>query len=159
MENIAEWLKSTGFHNFMTGNSWPFPAAETLHFMGLTILFGTLLVVDLRGLGFLRQISLQAAHKLVPIALAAFAVNLITGIAFIFADPDRYFINIAFRVKMILIVLAGLNALAFEFLVFRPAQAGKPVEEGYIAKITSGASIAIWAMVIVAGRAIPYVEY
>ena len=159
MEGVATWIKSTGFHRFMIENSWPFPAAETLHFMGLTLLFGALLAVDMRGLGFVRAIPLQAVHKLVPVALGAFTVNLLTGIAFLFADPDRYFINIAFQLKMALIVLAALNALAFEVFVFRPLSAGANVSETMAAKLTSGASIVIWALVIIAGRAIPYVEY
>jgi len=106
-----------------------------------------------------RAIPLKHVHKLVPVALGAFSVNLLTGIAFLFADPDRYFINIAFQAKMVLIVLAGLNALASEILVFRPLAAGADVSASAAAKMTSGASILIWTFVIIAGRAIPYVEY
>ena len=159
METVVVWIKTTGFHQFMVENTWPFPFAETLHFMGLTLLFGTLLAVDIRGLGFLRGIPLQAAHKLVPIALGAFAINLLTGICFIFADPARYFINIGFQFKMSLIILAGINAIIFELLVFRPLVAGVDVDKKMATKITSGLSIIIWTLVIIAGRAIPYVEF
>ena len=157
---LSAWLKSTALHEFITSSYLIFPAAETLHFMGLTMLVGALLIVDLRGMGFIKSISMETAHKFVPVALIAFSVNLVTGIIFIFADPDRYFINIAFQVKMLLILVAGINALVFEFAVFRPAMAGRSsAAQNLLAKLTSGTSLLIWTCVIIGGRLIPYVEY
>lgn len=158
MQTISNWLASTAFHQFLVDHSWPFPLAETLHFMGLTLLFGAILIVDLRGLGFLKAIPFKEAHKLVPVAIGAFTVNLLTGIVFIFAEPTMYFDNIIFQAKMGLILLAGLNALAFELVVFRPYLAGRPTDTGLAVKVISAASILIWMLVIIAGRSIPYVE-
>lgn len=158
MQSISDWLATTAFHTFLATHSWPFPLAETLHFMGLTLLFGAILIVDLRGLGFLRAIPFREVHKLVPVAIGAFAVNLLTGILFIFAEPTMYFNNLLFQAKMGLILLAGLNAMAFELVVFRPYLAGQPTDSGVAVKVISGASILIWTLVIIAGRSIPYVE-
>lgn len=159
IESLSAWIKTTALHDFSVSSYWLFPASETLHFMGLTVLFGMLLVVDLRGLGFLKRISIVESHRLIPVVLGAFLVNLLTGLLFIFTDPDRYFVNIAFQIKMLLIVLAGVNALAFEFLVFRPSLAGKiDFDKSVVAKLTSGLSLLLWTCIIIGGRMIPYVE-
>ncbi len=159
LDTLASWIKTTTLHDFSIASYWFFPAAETLHFMGLTVLFGMLLLIDLRGLGFYKTIAIEQVHKLVPIVLVAFAVNLLTGLIFIFTDPDRYFVNIAFQVKMYLIVVAGLNALAFEFIVFRPSLKGRmDMDRSVLTKIISALSLLLWTSVIIAGRFIPYVE-
>lgn len=158
MTPLSHWIRSTGLHEFMVQNQLAFTACETLHFMGLTVLAGALLVIDLRGLGFYKRMPLLELHKLVPFAIGAFIVNLLTGICFIASDPDHYFIDLSFKVKMVLILVAGVNALVFEFLVFRPMKAGVPgVEQQAVTKITSGLSIFLWAGVLICGRLIPYV--
>ena len=155
---LANLIVASPLHLFMEQNKVAFVAAETIHFMGLTILVGALMVIDLRGLGFFKRMPMIDLHKLVPIAIGAFAVQLATGIAFVFNGPQNYFDDLSFRVKMSLVLLAGVNALVFEFLVFRPLVAGKPgVEDGMLMKLTSGLSLAIWACVLICGRLIPYV--
>jgi len=154
---LAMWIRHSGLHEFMAASPAAFTAAETLHFMGLTVLFGALLVIDLRGMGFYKRLSLVEVHKLVPFAIGAFIVNLITGIMFIFSNPYAYFGNIAFGIKCVLIVLAGINALVFEFAVFRPLHAGKPgIDGGAVVKISSALSLLFWAGVLIGGRLIPY---
>ena len=155
---LANWIVASPLHLFMEQNKIAFVASETIHFMGLTILVGALMMIDLRGLGFFKRMPMLELHKLVPIAIGAFAVQLATGIAFIFNGPQNYFDDLSFRVKMVLVLLAGVNALAFELFVFRPLVAGRTeVENGAMIKITSGLSLAIWACVLICGRLIPYV--
>jgi hypothetical protein len=160
MEGVSNWIGTTGFNSFMLNTPWAFPAAETVHFMGLTLLLGSLLVVDLRGMGMLRIIPFEQAHKLIPLAITGFALNLITGICFLFADPDAYFGNLGFWYKMVFIALAGLNALAFEFLVFQKYKAGDlSAADGLTAKITSALSLVFWFNVLILGRFLPYTSY
>ena len=155
---LANLIVASPLHLFMEQNKVAFVAAETLHFMGLTILIGALMVIDLRGLGFFKRMPMIELHKLVPFAIGAFVVQLATGIAFVFNGPQNYFDDLSFRIKMVLVVLAGFNALAFEVFVFRPLVAGRTeVEEGAIIRITSGLSLLIWACVLICGRLIPYV--
>lgn len=157
MEAFYAWLEASWLGQLMIQNPLAFTAAETLHFMGLTVLIGTLLVVDLRGMGVLKRIPLVQAHKLIPFTIGAFAINLLTGIAFIASNPSNYFSNTAFQLKALLIVLAGINAVIFELAVFRPLLAGKPgIEEGAVVRITSFLSLVFWAGVLIFGRLIPY---
>ena len=154
---FAEWMRTTWLHQLMVQSPVAFTAAETIHFMALTILIGALLVVDLRGLGLLRRMPLLEVHKLVPFAIGAFFFNLATGLGFIFSNPENFFENVAVQLKMLLIVLAGINAIVFELAVFRPLLAGKSgIEEGAVVRITSGLSLLFWAAVLIFGRLIPY---
>lgn len=157
---LASWFEATWVGEQMRNIFWLFPMMETIHFIGLTIMFGSLLVIDVRVIGFGRFINMHAALKFIPVAIIAFSVNLITGIAFLCADPFRYFPNIAFQWKMGLIVIAGLNALWFWFGEHKELQQLADGEDAeFRAKVIAALSIAIWVAVIVFGRMIPYVEY
>lgn len=160
MNEILAWIESCWLGVMIRDIAWMFPAMETLHFMGLCVLFGSLMVIDLRLLGIARFIPMGPAMSFIPITIGAFAVNLLTGIGFFCADPFRYFPNIAFRVKMLLIVLAGLNALWFQFVEtpkLKSLSAGAGT--GVSVKIVAALSLILWISVIVMGRMIPYLEY
>jgi hypothetical protein len=157
---LASWLEATWLGEQMRNIFWLFPMMETVHFIGLAIMFGALLVIDVRVIGFGRFINMNAALKFIPVAIGAFMVNLLSGIAFLCANPFRYFPNIAFQWKMGLIVIAGLNALWFwfgEHKILEQLADGEDAE--FRAKVIAFISIAIWVGVIIFGRMIPYVEY
>jgi hypothetical protein len=155
---ILQWLHDSAFGVFMRDKAWAWPLFETLHFMGLCTLFGAIGVLDLRLLGVAPQIPLRSAMKFIPIAILGFAVNLLTGIGFFCGDPFRYAVNIGFLIKMGLVVLAGLNALWFEFAERRKLEAlPEDVEVDAQAKLIAAFSLLLWIGVIVYGRLIPYV--
>ena len=130
---------------------------EFLHFVGLCLLIGAIIVMDARLMGLHRIIPLKAVHSLVPVASVGFGLNLLTGIAFCFGDPHRYAPNIAFQLKMLLVLLAGLNALLY-YLKVEPLLANLPAdaETPSIAKAVGAASLALWFGVLAFGRLIPY---
>lgn len=143
----------------MRDHFWMWPLMENFHFLGLSILFGALLVVDLRVLGFARFIPMGPAMALIPLAIIGFAINLLTGIAFYAGDPFRYTYNTAFLWKMALIVLAGINALWFWFGEHSKLVRLADGEQAEIqAKFVAGLSLVIWVAVIILGRLIPYLE-
>jgi hypothetical protein len=157
MNALMTWLGQSWLHEFMVHNPVAFIVAETLHFIGLSLLIGAILVVDLRGVGLFRNMSLVTLHKLVPVAIAGFLINLVTGIGFIAYDPSNYLGNTAFLWKMALIALAGANAVLFEVAVFRPMRAGAPdVDARIVTRASSALSLLIWAAVLVLGRLIPF---
>jgi len=157
---ILSWIESTLLGEMGRNSIWLFPALETLHFLGLCILFGSILIVDLRMLGFLRGMAVAATFPFIPVAISGFTINLATGIWFFCVDPFRYYVNIAFRIKMILIVLAGINALLFWFLEHKKLQ-DLPVgsHTDGITKSIAVLSLLFWILIIVCGRMMPYVEY
>jgi hypothetical protein len=158
LDAIAQWFGESFLHEFMVEVGPAFPASEALHFIGLSLMFGSLLLVDVRAMGFFKGLPLIQLHRLVPIAILGFAINLVTGILFVAYDPPTYFDNSAFLLKMVLIALAGINAVAFEFLVFRPLLSGtRGVEDGLVIKLTGALSLLLWTGVLVLGRLIPFV--
>ena len=117
MNSVYDWMLTTWVNKLVLGYAWSWPTLESLHFLGLCVLMGSLLVMDLRLIGFQRAIPLKAVHSLMPWALAAFSINLLTGLGFFFGDPYNYSGNWSFWAKMILVVLAGLNFLFYFFAV------------------------------------------
>ena len=160
VNEILTWMESSWLHDFITGYAWAFPTLETLHFMGLCVLFGSLMVIDLRLLGVARFIPMGPAMSYIPIAIGAFCVNLSSGIGFLFADPFRYYPNVVFRLKILCIVIAGLNALWFQFIETPKVKSlppGSPTP--FSTKFVAALSLVLWITIIVCGRLMPYFEY
>lgn len=109
-------------------------------------------------LGWFRDISIQAVHALLPWVFIGFGLNLITGGLFVFYDPGRYLVNISFQIKMVLVFLAGLNALFYYWKIDRAiAKWGAHDDTPMLAKVIGGASLILWVGVLAGGRMIPYV--
>ena len=159
MFDVLLWMETSALGQFMRDVPWLFPTAEILHFTGLCLLMGSLLVMDFRLLGFSRDVPVIAVHKFIPIAAIGFGINLITGILFFFADPFRYYPNIAFRLKMLLILLSGFNALCFMLINRSQADQQVPNDTTWKIKLIAALSLLFWVSVIILGRLIPYVEY
>jgi hypothetical protein len=136
---------------------WSWPAVESAHFIGLTLLFGSIAAWDLRLLGFLKDVPVAAFHKLVPFAVLGFAVNAVSGFLFLVTFPDQYVYNSAFHLKMLCLILAGLNVLVFYLTSFRRIAVAGPGENAPLPGRLSGAvSLVLWVAVIVCGRMITF---
>ena len=151
----ASWLGRVGREVF-----WVFPAAEVVHFLGLCLLMGAMLVIDLRLLGLARrQLSIDAALSLLPVAIAGLALNLVSGIVFLCAQPDNYWPSTAFRWKLVAIVLAGANALWFKFAEApRLVNISDDIDTDARVKLVAAISLFIWTAVIILGRFLPFVS-
>lgn len=158
MDAFAIWLKSTALSNFVSQHGWVWPACETLHFVGLAMLIGCVGVLDLRMLGLGKQIPVKALHQFIPWGIAGFIINMITGILFFVGEPSQYIHNIAFQLKILLIVIAGINVLIFYGSVFRDAEALGPGDNAPIkAKVVAAVSITAWFGVMYFGRMLPFI--
>jgi hypothetical protein len=156
---ILEWIKLGFVGEFVRSSAWAFPALESLHFIGMTLLIGVVGALDLRILGLARGLPIYALHRLLPLAFLGFGINLVTGAMFFAHDPYAYAFNASFRLKMLLILMAGLNALWFRLGVFLDLEKwGSGIEASPLAKIISGLSLLIWIAIIVAGRYIAFVK-
>ena len=140
----------------MVNLKWGWPASETAHFIGLCLLFGVVLVVDLRMLGFMKGIPFSTLHRLLPWGVLGFGVNVVTGILFfIGAPPDFYVNNPVFIWKLALILVAGANALYFT--VFEQAWTlGAGDTPPVAAKVAAASGILVWTGVIFCGQMLPF---
>ena len=157
MDAVLAWMESSAIARWVLDNSWVFPTLETLHFIGLILLFGAMCMADLRLMGFARSMPARAVTHFVPVAIYGFALNLVTGVLFLFSDPNHYYSNTAFRLKLLAILLAGVNAVLFKVLWERQAATGQDEPGGAIRTI-GAVSLLLWTSVIVLGRMIPYLE-
>lgn len=97
--------------------TWIWPAAETIHFIGLALVLGIAGFFDARLMGFFRHVPVRAAHGLMPYAMFGFLLNLVTGLTFFIGHPEQYVHNVAWWFKVGCLALAGVNALVFEWTV------------------------------------------
>jgi uncharacterized membrane protein len=140
----------------MVNLKWGWPASETVHFIGLSLLFGVVLLVDLRMLGFLKSIPYSTLHRLLPWGVLGFGINVVTGILFfIGAPPDFYVNNPVFIWKLALILVAGANALYFT--AFDQAWTVKAGDTPPMAaKVAAASGILLWTGVIFCGQMLPF---
>lgn len=148
-------LEGSSLRAFLIGRGWVWPGLETCHLFGLTLLMGTLVIVDLRILGFAPQLPLAGAHSLIPLAVLGGAINGATGAMLVLGDPAHFLGNPVFQMKMVLVASAGLNAVMFN--TWLRAQ----ITDGVVgpwAKASAALSLALWVAVTLAARFIAYVE-
>jgi hypothetical protein len=155
-----EWLQDTWLSGFIRDTEWCFPAIELVHLFGLVTLMATMLAFDLRLMNIWlrgRPVSLLM-KRLLPWTWIAFAVMICTGTGLFISDPLRFFDNTSFRIKLILIALAGANALVFQVTTCRTvAQWDLNSDTPRGAKIAGFLSLVLWFGVVAAGRWIAFV--
>jgi hypothetical protein len=138
----------------LVSHPWAYPALEAVHIVGIAMLFGGLLVFELRALGLGRGLppALLARLTLRP-ALAGFGLCAATGLAMFAGQPGELLANPAFRLKLLLIALAGANALLFHAL---GGAAALDETGGRRARLQCLLSLGFWLAVIICGRWIAY---
>lgn len=156
IEQLSYFSQLTGIYAFMN-TPWGWPIIESLHFVGLCLLLGTVGVFDLRMLGIGTGVSYYELSRLIPYGVAGYLLNVTTGIMFLSSAPDQYLHNPAFQTKLLFMLIAGINMLAFHAWlsddVYRTNESlGLPVKVKTIAAV----SLLAWSVIIVCGRLITY---
>jgi len=147
-----------GFRSFVETHSWVWPTCEIIHYLGLSLLLGTVGLFDLRVLGVAKGIPLQAIHRLIPWGIAGYILNILTGIVFFAGHPDQYFYNDAFRFKALFMALAGINIMMFYgSRMFEDMKSMAPdARAGLLVKLVAGTSLSMWIAVLVCGRLLTF---
>ncbi len=157
-ESLVQAIEGGAINTWVLSTYWLWPLLEIIHFIGLALLLGAMIIVDLRLAGYLRQININSVHGLLPWAVIGFVMNLASGFLFFFGDPGRYSINIGFQIKMVLVLLAGLNVLVFVLKINPRIRNWDPHgDTSGFAKTVAWVSLATWTGVLLLGRLIPYI--
>ena len=157
MDTFVQWVQATPVSVWINQSTWIWPLCETLHFIGLSLLLGITGFFDLRLMGFFRRISVGAARDLMPLALAGFAINLITGAVFLIGLPGQYAHNPLWWTKLGAIMLAGLNAWWYETKLSATVLALEPgADTPRAVKIIGLVSLVAWFTVLYCGRMLPF---
>ena len=154
---FLEWLQFTAPASFVAETLWAYPLFETLHTLGMALLIGSLGLINLRILGFKRELPVVGTLDLLPLAWIGFSVNLVSGFALFMSDAVYFWSSVTFRIKLALIVLAGINAFVLSQTSFRAARAGfgdAPQLPG--ARFVAASSLVFWIGAVIAGRLIAY---
>lgn len=160
--DIPAWLKSleeTGLASGIRDSLYVFPILESIHVMALSVVFGTITVVDLRLLGFAStgRPFARMSSELLRITWGAFAVAALTGTLMFMTNARVYYNNTPFRVKMVLLALAGLNMALFHLTAGRSiARWEKAPAAPGIGRLTASLSLALWIAIVFAGRVIGF---
>ena len=132
-----------------------FPMLESFHVIGLTMVFGTIAIIDLRllGLASTRRPFTRIANEVLKWTWAAFGLTVITGALMFTTNAGVYFHNFYFRSKMLLLLLAGINMLVFELTAGRSVeQWDKDRSAPLSGKTMAALSIVLWISIIFLGR-------
>lgn len=148
-------FSQTAIKNYVLERTMLWAGAETLHFVGLSMLFGVVLLIDLRMLGVIRNVSFASLHNLLPWAVLGFAINTVTGMMFFVAASEQYTRSVIFFWKIAFLLIAGANALYFTV-----ADDAWLVKEGDTApgrvKFVAVTAVLLWIGVIYCGRMLPF---
>jgi hypothetical protein len=158
MSGLLEWLQGSSLAIAVT-ERW-FPQIESLHVITLALVAGTIFIVDSRliGLTSVRLPFSYVADRLLPWTWGAFALSVLTGLLMFIANATHYYGNTPFRVKMVLLLLAGLNMAYFQNVTFRNVAAWDSGRPPAAARAAGTISICLWCGVIGFGRWIGFTQ-
>jgi hypothetical protein len=159
MMHFLDWFENTSFSAMMRGSVWAEPIVETVHVLILTLFLGFVFQLDLRllGIGMRYRRASEVLHESNPWLAGSFVVLVISGLLLFAADPVTFYNNAYFKVKMIMIVVAGLNVLLFNATAGRSMVTwDQDLKTPTRAKIAAIASLVLWISVVATGRIIAY---
>ena len=154
LEQVLTRLQDLSLPTQIRESDWMFPTIETVHVFALVLVVGTIMTVDLRLLGVAnkeRPFS-QVAAEMLPWTWTAFAVAALAGMLMFSSKALTYYGNIPFRLKMVCLLLAGVNMVMFHWLGTRHLEAWDRGRPPRAAKLAGGASLLLWTTIVAAGR-------
>lgn len=156
---LCEWLQGTTLALSIAESAWLFPAVECVHVLGIALVVGSISIVDLRLLGWSsKSISVtRLSDDVLPWTWMAFGVAAIAGAVLFTSNATGYYANIAFRLKMLVMLLAGLNMLVFQRITLRGVQHWDSGTPPATARAAGALSLVLWIGVVGFGRWIGFV--
>jgi len=155
IDAFCHWLHDTAWAETIRANELLFPTFESLHVLAITLVLGSIVVVDLRLLGFTsrnRPVT-KLIREVLPVTWVAFAVAVLTGGTLFASNAVEYAHNFPFQMKMLLMLLAGLNMLVFHFITYRGiGQWDEAQRTPPSARAAGAISITLWLGIVAFGR-------
>jgi hypothetical protein len=155
LTGLLETLQAIPLAVFIHKTPWAFTTVELVHVFAISLVIVTIAIVDLRllGLASTGRPFTELSRLVLPWTWAAFALAVIAGSLLFISQATAYFTNTMFRIKMIIIVLAGINMLIFELITARGAKEWEfESVPPAAARLAGGISLACWVLVVVFGR-------
>ena len=156
---FCEWLASTQWSIALHESLYMYPLVETTHVLALLLFVGSVIFVDLRLLGWVfREVPVsEVTARLIPWTIGGFIIVATTGALLFYAIPVRTYLSIFFRIKVVMLITAGLNTALLHRQMDRGAAVWDRDERPPLrARVAGAVSLVSWATVIVMGRMIAY---
>jgi len=156
LDQIFKWLYDTAPGLAIRENESLFPWIESLHVLAITLVVGSIAIVDLRliGMASLDRALTRLTKEVLPVTWIAFSVAVISGVLLFISNAVSYAHNIYFQLKMLAMLLAGANMLFFHFVVGRDianwgASAATTPRQ---ARLAGYGSLILWTCIVAFGR-------
>jgi hypothetical protein len=159
--HFCAWLQSLPFALAIRQSLWLFPTIETIHVLSIVLVVGSISMFDLRLLNIANRDRgvMDLYEEIMPWTWASFACAAIAGFLLFSSDAVKYYHNIPFRIKMILLLLVGANTAFFQFGTYRSVRAwdlGGRIP--FAAKFAAALSLVFWIGVVACGRWIGFTK-
>jgi hypothetical protein len=154
LERTLTWLQDLSLPTNIRESGWLFPTIETVHVFALVLVVGSIMTVDLRLLGLTnrdRPFS-KLAGEMLPWTWVCFAIAASAGLLMFSSKALIYYGNIPFRLKMICLLLAGINMAVFHWMGTRHLKTWDLGNPPKAARFAGGASLLLWTTIVAAGR-------
>jgi hypothetical protein len=160
LRQFAEWLSTTGLSVFIQHhNGWMIPTIQSIHIVGISLVLGSVLMIDLRVLGWAGtdQTLRQTTNRFGPWLVGALVLQLVTGLLMVVGEPVRELINFSFWLKMLLISIGTSVAILFLATISKRQEAwDETLVRGSPVKWMAVVTFLIWLGIIILGRLIAY---
>jgi hypothetical protein len=155
LDAALKWLEATSLATEIRENEMLFPWVESVHVLAITLVVGSISIVDLRliGLASLDRPIGKLTRDVLPCTWAAFAFAALTGGLLFSAKATGYAGNFFFRGKLVLLALAGLNVVVFQAFLARDIERWSAMAKPPVAaRVAGGLSLLLWIAVVAFGR-------
>lgn len=159
LQHICQMLYDSHIGTTIRESDNAFPLIESVHVLGVTLLVGTIALLDLRMLGLiLKRIPVtQISRAVFPLTWSGFAVMFVSGFLLFWAEAAKNYSNTAFRIKLLLLLLVGVNPLVFHTTIYRRVHEWEThAVSPWRARTAAIVSLTLWSGIIIAGRLIAY---
>jgi len=146
------WLEATGLAEWVRSSNLGYPSMIAMHALGMAVMVGLSLLLDLRILGWFAGIPLQALQRFFGLAWVGFGINFLSGSALFSAQATSYIVDWVFMTKMGLVLLGAITAAILQPAIAKAGPGG--VSGG--TKAVAGLAIVFWVVAIVMGRLTAY---
>jgi hypothetical protein len=156
---LIAWLNNSSVGTGIRESIWFFPVIETMHVLALSVSAGVLMWFDVRLMGWgMKHQPISNVHKqLMPIAVFGFIIMFVTGVLLFWSEAEKCYLSGFFRLKVVFLILAGLNAVVFELRTKKTIEDwDKHPIPPMQARMAGLISLISWTAVIAAGRATAY---
>jgi uncharacterized membrane protein len=157
--SVCEWIQNLPWASGVKHSAWQFPVIESIHSLALSVILWPAAILDLRLLGLVmrrRPVS-QVAAQFLPWIWTGFTVMILSGVVLFASEAVKCYNSPFFRTKVVLLGVAGVNALIFHYTVFRGVDSwDQDSATPWRARLAGASSLLVWIGVVAMGRALAY---